>query len=153
MLSIKLQINENKMTIPAHVFIGLNPHGKMCVLEKFYVGSKIKEAYFDEEQILKIDKFLKEEFPAAFFKKRNWENVVYRQSICYLLDSFKYQIKLKRIGAMFSEQDHSTVIHSRKVVKNWLECDGYEDNLEILQKVQFKVIPFLIMMELEQKNA
>jgi len=31
------------MTIPAHVFIGLNPHGKMCVLEKFYIGSKIKE--------------------------------------------------------------------------------------------------------------
>ncbi len=63
------------MTVAPHVFLGLNALGKMEVLESFYINYEVrsykeKEGYLPEEYILKLEFFLREEFPAAFTQKR-----------------------------------------------------------------------------------
>jgi len=148
--------HKNVMVAP-HVFLGLNAIGRMEVMEGFYTdyhvrSYKEKEGYFPEEYIKRIETFLRNEFPVAFFRKRHKENAVYRQSICYLLECFRINIGPSRIGKMFN-QNHATVIHSRKVVsEEWLECAGYEDKVEILKIVKVKLMPFLVHMEFEFKN-
>jgi len=148
--------HKNVMVAP-HVFLGLNAIGRMEVMEGFYTvyhvrSYKEKEGYFPEEYIKRIETFLRNEFPVAFFRKRHKENAVYRQSICYLLECFRINIGPSRIGKMFN-QNHATVIHSRKVVsEEWLECAGYEDKVEILNIVKVKLMPFLVHMEFEFKN-
>ena len=147
---------QNVMVAP-HVFLGLNAIGRMEVMEGFYTdyhvrSYKEKEGYFPEEYIKRIETFLRNEFPVAFFRKRHKENAGYRQSICYLLECFRINIGPSRIGKMFN-QNHATVIHSRKVVsEEWLECAGYEDKVEILNIVKVKLMPFLVHMEFEFKN-
>ena len=145
------------MTIAPHVFLGLNALGKMEVLESFYTvhnlkSYKEKDGYLPEEYIKKIETFLRNEFPVAFFRKRHKENTGYRQSICYLLECFRINIGPSRIGKIFN-QNHATVIHARrKVSEEWLKYEGYDDKVKILKEVKVKLMPFLIKIEFEYKN-
>lgn len=63
------------------------------------------------------------ELPVMFRKSRKRELVMARQK-CYYLCRKHTNLSLYRIGTSFTpKQDHATVIHSIKTVKNFMDVD------------------------------
>lgn len=90
-----------------------------------------------EKIIAKVEKVTGISFPAMRSKRRKPEIVLARQiamaSICHYT-----RLKLAEIGDRFGGRDHSTVIHAREAVHNYIETG------DPLREVINKVAPDLV---------
>ena len=77
--------------------------------------------------------------PEKIYGKTRWRHIAEaRQICCYLLRSDRHlNLSLKSIGFILNKRDHTTILHSVKVVNNLMEVD--EEFREKVKNVYLEV--------------
>jgi chromosomal replication initiator protein len=86
---------------------------------------KVPTLYYSSKQdliILAIEDYFKIKFSDLKRKTRK-RNIVYPRQLCMYLLCIHTKLSLKYIGELFGGRDHTTVIHSRELIMDLLQCD------------------------------